>query len=395
MNWVFSRKLRETGAAMNKRSTLALYSLIGIILFPSPAAAQAESKWGLDYEGRAITAVLPLVSPEGAPEGEGAPGAGRDMALRFRQAVIDAVLGLEKYSPLRVDGVAEIPTDMPPNRDLAAGARYALTGGVYPGGRAGEYYLQLWLWDMAGSTMIYTDDLVYDDMDDALLSLPGLVEWLFSHIRELAVETPEPVSLWDPLLMIGLRAGASPRWYTASDEGSPGAWALSFEGGLSAALRLNSLFALQAEIVFTRDTLVYRGFNADSVLFNVKYTMYSLMFPVLLRANFRPGAFRISPLAGFYVIAPLGHAGYRLSTEADGRSYSWSFSVPLGFTAGLEAAVPYGPGLLFAGLRYAGDFGVMRVDHGLDAGYRMSGSARRNIFSVFMGYEFGFFNKGR
>jgi hypothetical protein len=132
---------------------------------------------GYDPDGKAVVAILPFT-------GE------KEAAIVFDRAVADAVAGLQKYSGQSVRASAveaagvRIPTDMPPIRELTPGARYALTGGVYPGGRGDGYYLQLWLWDMANSTMIYTDDLVYQDIDEGLMSVPGLVGWLFSHITE-------------------------------------------------------------------------------------------------------------------------------------------------------------------------------------------------------------------
>jgi hypothetical protein len=274
---------------------------------------------------------------------------------------------------------------MPPTRNLVPGVRYALTGGVYQGSRAGEYYLQLWLWDMSGSTMIYTDDLVYVDINRALESVPGLVEWLFSHIREVVIEIP--VSYPDPFFMLGMRAGLSPRWYISPDEVTPGASALNFEGGVSGALRLNSLVSVQLEIILSGDTVVYRGLdweNGGYTMANEKFTSLSLMFPLLCRLNFKPGPFRVSPFAGLYLIAPLGQTGYRLSTKGGEESYSYSYSIPAGYTAGLEAARNYGPGMFLAGLRYAGDFGDVTINDGPETSYR------RHIFSLYLGYEFGF-----
>jgi hypothetical protein len=369
-------------------SNRSSFCLVFALFFSAFAFAQSppENAPGPDDAGKAIAAVLPLAGEEA------------EMALRFYQGTIAAVAALEKYSPRPVDpsvfvGGREIPTDMPPHRDLVPGVSYALTGGVYAGAREGEYYLQLWLWEMVGSTMIYTDDLVYEDVDQAMSSLPGLVEWLFSHIHELSVETPEPLVRPDPFFVLGLRLGPSQRWYTDPEEDSPGAWAMNLEGGVSGAFRLNSLLALQAEIFFSADTLVYRGLDAGPelnayTLANEKYTAFSLMFPLLFRVNLRPGPFKISPLAGFYATVPLGQSLYKRSTGEDS-SYDWSISVPLGFTAGIEAALNRGPGALFAGLRYAGDFSDINIDNEEGTAFR------RNMLSFYLGYEFGFFDKNK
>jgi hypothetical protein len=131
---------------------------------------------GQPRRGAGIVAIFPFIGEE-------------ETAAKFNRAIVGAVTNLQKYSSRSVSaGTVEaagvkVPTDMPPIRELTPGARYALTGGVYPGSYGNEYYLQLWLWDMANSTMIYTDDLVYQNIDEGLASLPGLVEWLLSHVE--------------------------------------------------------------------------------------------------------------------------------------------------------------------------------------------------------------------
>jgi hypothetical protein len=319
-----------------------------------------------------------------------------EMADRFRWGIIDATGALEKYYPWAVGNSLfqiaglEIPTDMPPRPDLIPGARYALSGGVYMGIRTGEYYLQLWLWDMNGPTMIYTDDLVYSEMDEAMVSLPGLVEWLFSHIHERVIEvTLAPVQP-DPLLTVGFKVGPSQRWYTDPDEVSPGAFAVTYEGGILGSLRLNSLLSLQLEILFSQDNLVYRGLdyagNNIYVMGREKFSTYSLMFPLVFKLNFRPGLFRISPMAGLYALAPLGTAYY---SRNGGDSYPWSFSIPLGGTLGVEGARKYGSGFMLAGLRYSRSFGNVEIKNGRDTKYG------RDILSLYLGYEFGFLDRNK
>ncbi|MDR2185695.1 MAG: outer membrane beta-barrel protein [Treponema sp.] len=358
---------------------LVLFLFLGSI----PAFGQAGG-WGFDDEGKALVAVLPLAGAETAEMAE--------MVRRLYLGTVEAVAALGNYNPRQIQletvfaSEPKIPTDLPPHPDLTAGARYALTGGVYPGGIDGEFYLQLWLWDMAGSMMIYTDDLIYEKTDNALQTLPGLVEWLFSHIHAVSSETPGILSPWDPLFMVGLRAGLSQRWYTDSNGRSPGAWALLPEGSVYAALRLNSLFTLQLELLFGADAVVYRGLNLTGgtyFLANKKFTSYSLMIPLLLKVNFRTGPVILSPLAGLYGVLPLGKTRFKTNT-GDEASYKYSYSLPLGFTAGFEAAIKYGPGRLSAGLRYAVDFGEAIIDNDL--------RYRRHILSLYLGYEFGFFN---
>jgi hypothetical protein len=358
---------------------MAFYLIIGLMVMPSLVFAQTGPTGNAgepDPAEKRVVAVIPLGRDE------------TDMTRQFYQGLVDAVAGLEKYrpQPIRREAFAqaglEIPMDIPPSRELTAGARYALTGGVYMGSRTPEYYLQVWLWDMSGSTMIYSDILIYEAINDALLSLPGLVEWLFSHIYEVAPEEPEPPPQ-EPWLSLGLRTGLSRRWYRG--EQTSDARAVSVEGGVFAAADLNSLFTLQLELLFTGDTLVYRDLNLASptvIIENERFRTYSLMAPFLIKMNFRPGPVRLSPLAGIYVTAPLGEIRYRTNADEEDRYYSYS-AMPLGYTGGLQGAVKFGPGMLFADLRYSGDFGAVTINNDEQTKYR------RTMFSFSLGYEFG------
>jgi hypothetical protein len=360
-----------------------------MVLFPSVLSAQSGmGREGYDGEGKAIVGILPFTGEE-------------EPAAVLNRAAIDAVANLGNYSP-RLVGIeaveaaeVRVPTDMPPVKELVPGMRFALTGGVYPGNFPEEFYLQLWLWDMANSSMIYTDDLIYEHIEEGLASLPGLVEWLFSHIVVISPESEvpaEPVPIEEKRLTVGVRSGVSLRWYIDPDELVPGAQALNFEGGFFASVFLNTLFSLQGEVNFTFDNLVYRGIDNigegdDYVpeLVNEKYTSYSLMFPLILKANFRPGNFRLAPFAGIYAFMPLGEAEFRKNpgSEEEG-TFSWSPSVPLGYTAGIEISVKVGPGVLLGDIRYAGDFTEISIKDAENTAYRRGGVS----FTIGYGYSF-------
>jgi hypothetical protein len=53
---------------------------------------------------------------------------------------------------------------------------------------------------------------------------------------------------------------------------------------------------------------------------------------------------------------------------------------------GIAVAFPVGSGMLFADIRYAGDLGEPKLQNGLS-------TYRRNMLSISIGYEFGFFKK--
>ncbi|MDR0706974.1 MAG: hypothetical protein LBF60_03725, partial [Treponema sp.] len=257
-------------------------------------------------------------------------------------------------------------------------------------------FLQLWLWDMSDSTMIYTDDLMYQNIETGLESLPGLVEWLFSHIIEKPAKAEaEAEKAWvDKILHVGLRSGVSGHWYTAPEETVPGAHSLNYEGGLFITARLNSLISFQAEIDFAWDDLVYRGITDTSggggaytpVLANKRYRSFSLIFPVFVKLNFRPGIFRLAPYGGLFAFAPLGKTMYRGNPGGDEDDFSRSASAPLGFIAGFEVATRLGPGIILADIRYSGDFGKTTIHDAAETGYK------RGMFSFTIGYAFGFIN---
>jgi hypothetical protein len=379
------KKIRNTAPGRAGFFSRNLGAIIGLLFLPALGFAQTTA--ADPGAEKAVAAVFPLAGQE------------TEMARRLSQGTVDAVAALEKYQPRTVDAEAiyreeeKIPTDMPPHPKLSGNAHYALTGGVYSGIQAGEFYLQLWLWDMNNSTMIYTDDLVFENINDALESLPSLVEWLFSHIHEELIEAPEEDTLDDPMLMLGLRAGLSPRWYINSGERSPGAWALGLEGGLFGAFRLNSWSALELGVLLTGDTQVYRGLNGYNEFDIVKFSSVSLMIPLVFKLKFQAGPVRLSPLAGIYGILPLGKAHYKTNMGDGERDVGYAISVPLGISAGIQAAVKAGPGRIVADLRYAGDFGVVTID--VDDRGENYDNYKRNMISVSLGYEFGFFDVNR
>ncbi|MDR1248796.1 MAG: PorT family protein [Treponema sp.] len=371
------------------KSRLALFGLALAVLFPLALAAQnvPAGENGLDYDGKAVVSILPFAGEE-------------ETAKVFNAAVSEAVRRLEKYRARNISVQATlafdsgIPTDMPPIRELAPGARYALTGGVYPGNHENEDYLQLWLWNMGNSAMIYSDDLVYQHLEEGLEALPGLVEWLFSHIVEVTPEPEPPEDPWpDTRFNAGIRSGVSQRWYTDPDESGPGAHALVYEGGVFASVFLNSLFSIQVEANFSFDHLVYRGITNTAtepgynpVYANEKHSSYSLAFPILVKANLRSRLFRFAPFAGAYVFIPLGEASYEKNPMGETDSYAWSAPLPLGYAVGIETAVKCGPGLLLADVRYWGDFDSIVMDDPGETSYR------RGALSITLGYAFGFIN---
>jgi hypothetical protein len=194
-------------------------------------------------------------------------------------------------------------------------------------------------------------------------------------------------------LFLGARLGPSMRIYTPEGD-TPftggDTYGPSLDVGFQASLQIVPLFSVQAEMIFTWDnaTVWFYALNPNKVdvdRHTMKFTGFSLQFPVTARLNFYPGKFRVSPFLGFYVLAPLGKMAVD-SALAGEESVSYSFSPPLGLLGGVSAAFPAGPGMFFADLRYGADLGVPDLQGGGDTYTR--GSA-----ALCLGYELGFFRK--
>jgi hypothetical protein len=165
-----------------------------------------------------------------------------------------------------------------------------------------------------------------------------------------------------------------------------------YEGGLFASVFLNPLLSFQLEANFSFDNLVYRGIddrNAgtppyDSLYVKERHTLYSLAFPLMVKANLRTGLFRFAPFAGVYAFIPLGRAEYEKNPTGETDTSEWSAALPLGFAAGLETAMRCGPGLLVADIRYSGDFDALVIQDDGETSFR------RGALSITLGYAFGF-----
>jgi hypothetical protein len=194
-------------------------------------------------------------------------------------------------------------------------------------------------------------------------------------------------------LFLGARIGPSLRLYTPVGDtpftggDTPG---FSLDLGIQASVQIVPVLSIQVEMVFTWDNApVWNYFYVpeknDVDRYTRQFSSFSLQFPLIAKLNFYPGAFRVSPFFGGYVLLPLGDMKVDSTKDAE-QNYAYSFSPPFGLLGGIAAALPVGSGMLFADIRYAGDLGEPELRDG--------GSAyQRNMLSLSIGYEFGFFKK--
>jgi hypothetical protein len=197
-------------------------------------------------------------------------------------------------------------------------------------------------------------------------------------------------------LYLGFRTGPSLRFYTPhGDTPHTGndAYGLALDLALQAGVPVISFLSVQAEAVFTWDNASRWNFyrpsgGAQQDRYNQAYSSFSLQFPLTLRLNLYPGSFRLSPFFGLYLLAPLGNMENTNSLDpSDEFSSPYRYALPLGLVAGLGTAFKLGQGMFLADLRYAADLGEPET-----SGQRLY---RRDMLSLTVGYEWGFFTKNR
>ncbi|MDR2073313.1 MAG: hypothetical protein LBP60_07765 [Spirochaetaceae bacterium] len=192
-------------------------------------------------------------------------------------------------------------------------------------------------------------------------------------------------------LYLGLRAGPSLRFYTPSND-TPytgnDTRSVSVDIALWAKLQVLSFLSIQTEAGFTWDNAslwAYTGTVTAYDRYTEDYTALSFQFPFMVKLDFYPGRFRLSPFAGAYYLLPLRKIEASRSLNDDKESFSYKISPSIGFLGGLSGAMKFGPGMIIIDLRYAADLGEFKVED--------TRIFKRSMISFTVGYEFGFFTK--
>jgi hypothetical protein len=110
------------------------------------------------------------------------PFAGDDPALnnRIRAAALAERENLAGFIPRPLDAGGSF-SDSPPDPALLEGAPYVLTGEYYFDDED-MLHFQMWLWNGANGALVYTDELVTENADEAEGYVPSLAAWVFSKI---------------------------------------------------------------------------------------------------------------------------------------------------------------------------------------------------------------------
>jgi hypothetical protein len=194
-------------------------------------------------------------------------------------------------------------------------------------------------------------------------------------------------------LYLGLRTGPSLRFYTPADDiryTGGDTLSVSLDMAFQANVQVLSFLSIQAEAVFTWDNAsvwAYKNVSGNAVRYTKDYTAFSLRFPLLVKFDFYPGRFKISPFFGAYYLLPLGQIKASDSLNGNRESLSYELSPPFGLTGGLSGAMKFGPGMIIADLRYAADLGEFKAKNGGMEKFQ------RSMISFTIGYELGFFAK--
>jgi len=338
---------------------------------------------------------------------------------QFGEELYVSLSAMDGFQPVFVD-MTDLSPDIPmggfppfvsPHPSLTVDMPFAVTGSVFIDPTSELRILRLYLWQASDYRPIFTDEMVATNREVVGMFLPIMLRWLFSWVpvpeeppqvvierqvivyrdRDVAVYQGNGVIIYrdtsipNRWLYFGLRAGGNvqifdPQLFYTQSMFSDGwhAGDLDFYlQNVSAAIhayfqfiRFNpSLFmGLQVEGIATKD------FNNDT---------FSLMLPAILRFTIRRGTSSFSLLGGAYMFMPLplwGEPGIEFGhpTESIGPFAGW------GYTAGFGMGNRVGPGNLFVELRWSNDMFTSRI----------TDYFRRNVASVSLGYEIGFFRRG-
>jgi hypothetical protein len=204
-------------------------------------------------------------------------------------------------------------------------------------------------------------------------------------------------------LYLGARLGGSMHFYEPSDDyfGNSGVSldnSGSFDGAIQISFQPIHFFAIQTELIFTKDRTnvsetgyMQSGSNYYRVKITETFDTNILTIPILAKLTYRPNNFYIAGLAGIYFNVPLGEAELTADIElldynySDSVSENFTFETSPGFMVGGIFGIKIGPGTLFADIRYGMDFNDTKINF-----EQITASVyKRNIIHFSLGYEIG------
>jgi hypothetical protein len=352
-------------------------------------------------------AILPFVTADDAAT-----------ALQLHNAAVSEVNNLGTYLVQEVSAdqypdIADLRPDIPPDPAYLGTAKYALTGEFYLD-MENLQHVQLWLWTSDTGRLVFTDEMVTENYEEALMYMPPLLNWLLSQIPpeeavpvadvfdpaaspisvpndpaadavDASKNAEEPKGLFLGQLYLGVRAGVTFNSYSIAVQswGYEGSLTQSFayEAAFLAEFRILRFLTLQAEAIFSPDALmIAKIINGQNTVVVDKFDLLSLTFPLLLKVPLEVGVVNLSFYTGAYAILPLGKT--RIKSEVEAGVYNAKTDPPLGFVFGLDLGFLLGPGRFLVDMRYSKDFGITTVQSPVQLPYN------RARISVSLGYKF-------
>jgi hypothetical protein len=291
------------------------------------------------------------------------------------------------------------------------------------------------LWNLEGPALLFSQAFEYRRLDEALSMIPFFTWSLYAILPVLETSTEElkaakaeaeaakaeaetarveaetakaalentgdmascdnaATKAWKSRwIYLGLRGGISPRFYIFEAD-FPKELGFTWEAALQAEFqflrfpwgRRNVFLALQGEAFFTVDKFSLSDAN-DNIL---EKAFVSLMMPLFLKLNYKPGPFALSLYGGMYYIwyLSVNDSSEEPVQPALRRSENPVLSDSMGYSAGFKFGVKAGKrGTIFFDLRYSSDIGVTEIGGPSPMSYR------RYIPSLSLGYELGLFNR--
>jgi len=331
----------------------------------------------------------------------------------FGEELYKGVNDLQGFRSVIIE-MDNLPDDVPeggfppyicPSPSLIKSNPIALTGEITPDPDDDEYmHLRLYLWEMADTRLVFSDELTGYDREEVAAGLPGMLEWLFSWLkrggrgsgedgegdtsnlyggRQVFITTSMPLQ-W---IYLGARVGATPLRIQSTpkfpdveepDERYVENRFETLNASVFGSIALFpehipffSRFEVQVEGTFTYDLEPYEKANSQS-----PSTMTVTPAVLLKFQAYRHGNMLFSLFGGAYT--PF--------TFSDKIAYG--NLIPIGWTAGLSFGGKLDPlpGIFFIDLRYSNDeFNTFVTKD--DEAYR------RRAVTISLGYQYGFITK--
>jgi len=344
-------------------------------------------------------------------------GAEDQFIVEFGEELYKGVNNLEGYRSVVID-MTNLPDDVPdggfppyicPSPSLIKSNPIAITGEITPDPDDDEYmHLRLYLWEMADTRLVFSDELTGYDRDEVAMGLPGMLEWLFSWLKRggrgsggdgsegdssnlyggknVFITTAMPLQ-W---IYVGARFGGAfrmlnaPKWdgipdpdprYVQNRIETINAAASISSAIFPETIPFFSRFVVQLEAVFNYDL---QGPVLDPVLgYYVPATMTLTPTAMIKYQAYRYSNILFTLFGGVYT--PIN-----FSTD----KIAYGSLIPIGWTAGMTfgGKLDPVPGIFFIDVRYSSDeFNTFVLKD--DEAYR------RKAVTISVGYEFGFITK--